>query len=233
MRACVVGIVVGALAACGGKEEDPSTTNPAVAASAISALGSFEAAQSSGDAATAASQMISLGAAAGSIIVPADPNPMPAAVPQSASAVTGTCTCTPTSCTFEACGAEDGSWTIDGTVSRDGDTYTADLSVSIDTAGFMWSWSYEGTVTITDTLIDGSLRGSGRGSYQDTDVDLSASWSWALDFEQITRDESGCPVGGSLHAEVDLNARGNGQSVSFYATGDVAFGPTCGEAEPL
>lgn len=109
------------------------------------------------------------------------PAPLPGCV------TTDMTTATFTDCTVEGV-------TLNGTVTKSGDSYTAALDATIASAAFTGSVSVDGTVTITDTAIDGSFTASVIGSEGTTSLAISAS----VAFADVVLDDAFCPTGGSF-----------------------------------
>lgn len=182
------------------------------------------------DGAAAASSVFALGAAAQSIVTVA-PEGVARALDAGVSSLDGDCSCTATACTFDDCG--DSQFSMSGSISRSGDTYSFDLTVVADSFGFSYTWAYSGSLTITPTLLSGSLEGSGDGVFDDQQGgQLTVSWGWSVDYNDVVL-EAGCPVGGSVDASVSYQAAAQGGQGSFKGSGSVSFGPTCGDAVAL
>lgn len=233
MKIRVSCILLASLAACGGDDESstPTTADTASASASISGMSTFAASIQGANGADAAFAAFQIGAAAQAIVIPATDGQSTAAlrVPPSP-AVTGTCTCDPSGCTFEACGDDGGLWTIDGAIDVDGDHYTFDLQLAVGTNGLAFDWSYEGDLTITPALIDGTASGDGGGSLEDDEGhSFDFSWSWDVDWNEIVLDAASCATGGSLDASVSYDVSGSGARGSFSGSASVAFGPACGD----
>jgi hypothetical protein len=218
------------LVACGGDDDGGGgnvTTNTASASSAVTQVGSIATAFDSGDGAAAAGAVFSMGASAQSILTPSAET---ARQLGGVRAATGTCECDASGCTFVDCG--DSGWTINGSLGVDGDTYAIDLDLDVNSAGLAWAWSYDGEITVTPTLIDGSLSGEGGGEFtnQQDGSSIELDFTWAVDYNDIELDGSSCAVGGSLDAEVSYSASGSNGSGSYSGSGHVDFGPACGDA---
>ena len=220
--------------ACGGGDDSGIDTqaNTAAASTAVTQLGTLSSSFGSGDGAGAATAAYSFGGAASTLVQPATQQPQ--SILPDLHAVTGTCECTENSCTFTNCGDEAGIWTINGTISRSGDDYSFDLEMDINQAGFAWSWATAGDITISDTLIDGSMSGDGDGTFDDQQGGtVEVAWSWDVDADNIQLDGTGCAVGGTMDASVTYEAGNSQGGGSFSGSGSVEFGPTCGQVTAL
>jgi hypothetical protein len=220
-------------AACGGDDDGSDvevTSNPASATSTVAQMNAFTTAFASGNGETAAFAAYSIGGSAASIVTPAAPDQ--ARRTTGTFNAVGTCECTDSGCTFEGCGDDAGTWMIDGSIGKSGDTYTFDYTMDIGIAGQAWSWTTDSDITISDTAIEGDISADGEGSFDDGQggtVDLS--WSWSVTNNDIVLDETGCAVGGSMDASVDYEGTSGGQSGSYSGSATVTFGPACGQAE--
>jgi hypothetical protein len=119
-----------------------------------------------------------------------------------------------------------GGGTMTGSITVDGDTITfTDLSMT--TQGY--SYVFNGTVTVTDTLIDG-------GFTFNTDYS-GMQYEITVGYNSIALDASGCPVGGSLDVDVNVDMSGyTGDTGGYDMSGmydfpsvTVEFGPACGD----
>jgi hypothetical protein len=107
---------------------------------------------------------------------------------------------------------------VQGTVSSSGGALTLDLRVRLTPTSqdeFAITTSVDGTVTITDAILTGTLR------YQDVSYEIGQIDRVDADYE-VTFDGAGCPVGG--HLSFDQQCEGC-ELVSVVAT----FGPSCGD----
>lgn len=225
---------VAMFAACGGDDDDSANTqaNPAAASATIDQMAGLRDAFASSDGASAATAAYSLGASAQGIVTLA-PSEAGRVEPGSYN-VTGTCECSGDSCTFTDCGDDLGTWTINGTISRSGDTFSVDIEMTVSQSGYEWTWSQEGSMTITDTSIDGTMAGSGDGVFDDQmGGSVTVGWDWDMSANDITLDGTGCAVGGSMDASVSYDAGGQGGSASFSGSASVEFGPACGQVTEI
>lgn len=119
-----------------------------------------------------------------------------------------------------------GGGTMTGSITVTGDTITFhDLSMT--SQGY--SYTFNGSVTVTDTLIDGSF--SFFTDYQGMKYNVDISYN------SIVLDAAVCPVGGSLVVDVDVDMSGyTGDTGGYDLSGaydfpsvEVQFGPACGD----
>lgn len=231
MRSTLVAtIAIVTLAAC-GSDRSPGTVNPQNARTSIDQVGNVNDALAASSGAMAASAVAAMTAAGQGIVSPAAPTGRlvglaPAELPRAgiASATTGTAACTPTGCTFTNFGDDTpgNTWTIDGTISKAGDTITFDLTYDVTSAGATVAWAIDGAVTVTATSIDGAVHSTGTSSGGPAG---GVSWDVDVDYQAVQLDGSGCPIGGSIHAATSYQVAGTGYDVE----GTVSFGPACGQ----
>lgn len=229
MRTLVASLVLVSIAACGGSDKDPGTVNPQSARTSIDQVGQVNAAMNASNGAMAASAVAAMTAAGQGIVSPAAPGSrlgiLPDHLPRSlvSSAATGTATCTPTGCTFTNFGDDSpgNAWTIDGTISKSGDTITFDLAYDITSGGAAVDWNIDGAVTVTPTSLDGTVHSSGTSSAQGTSVD----WDVDVAYDAVVL-TGGCPTGGSVTASTSYQVMGQGYDVE----GTITFGPNCGDS---
>lgn len=225
-------------AACGGDESDYETqTNPQFASLAVSQLAGIGSGVDASSPDATANGVLGLGGVAQNIITPVIEEQQlrraPAVVP-----LVGDCTCSASGCQFDGCSTEDGSMTIDGSIDVSGDTYSFDVSLTqqygTEDTSTENAMTTSGEITITATLIEGHVAGEVDTvlSYSDEDgtTRITAWFDWSLGANEIARDPSGCPVGGSLDASVSAEAQSGGRDVDYSGSGTVSFGPACGDA---
>ena len=224
---------LGVFAACGGDDDGSSvetTTNPVQATATVTQMNSFNTAFANADGPSAAFAAYGIGGAASSIVTPAAEGQARTIGPAYASPEG--CVCDESGCTFTECGDEAGTWEINGSINKSGDTYTFDYTMAFNQVGFQWNWSTEGELTISATLIDGDMSSDGDGVYDDgMGNTYESSWSWDVGANSIELDGTGCAVGGSMDASVDYDGTVNGQSYSYSGDATVTFGPGCGQAQ--
>lgn len=234
-----------ATSACGGGSDYPTKTNPQAAAAAVMQLAGIGAGVQGSSSDSAANGVLALGSAAQNIIQPVTNQPggqpMPTALitdPGQIHTLTGTCSCDATGCVFKSCSDAQAGFTIDGTISVSGQSYSFDVSVtqsySNSTTSTKTNMSTSGDITITATSIDGSISGNGDTSDVITGSNgqqtIKGSWNWTMDANQIALDQNRCAVGGALHTCLSAHASSSTQSAQYNGCGTVDFGPTCGDA---
>ncbi len=225
-------------AACGGDDSDYQTqTNPQFASLAVSQLVGIGNAVAAGSPDGAAAGVLQIGNLAQNIITPVlahqELRIAPAAVP-----LVGGCTCDAGGCRFDACGADDGSWTIDGSIEVDREAFTFDVSMTqhfaSDSASTDNDLSLSGEMTIGAAVVDGHVSGEIDADIADIDEDgttrFSTWFDWSIDAAQIGLDPSRCAVSGSLDAAISAEAASGGRDADYNGSGTVAFGPACGDA---
>lgn len=213
-----------------------TTVNPSGASDAVQSITELTSGLNSSDPQSVADAVLAMTAAGESVIVPAGGESATARLksmipdswprPRFTPAVTGSANCTPTSCTFDNYGdSEDGeSFLLNGTISWDGTTLSVDLTFDITGDGVTVSWQEQGMVTITPTLIDGSIHSKGSANAQGE----SGSWDISVDYESIGLDSSGCPISGALGVSVDVSVSGSQDSGQYSGDATIDFGPSCG-----
>ena len=113
-----------------------------------------------------------------------------------------------------------GSSSINGHISVNGDVIDVDITIGFSSGGTSGDYSYEGAITVTDTLVDGALS---------IDYDIgSVEYDLDVRYTQVQLVD-GCPVSGGLRVEVDTSVAGYGSIGASSAVVEVTFGPTCGE----
>ncbi|HVV85851.1 MAG TPA: hypothetical protein VHE35_22485 [Kofleriaceae bacterium] len=224
-------VAIVALAACGGSDPSPGTVNSQNARTSIDQVGQVNAALAASDGNMAASAVAAMTAAGQGIVSPSAPagrleGLAPDHLPRSlvSSAATGTANCTAAGCTFDHFGDDTpgNGWTIDGSISKSGDTITFDLTYDVTSGGATVDWSIDGSVTVTATSIDGSVHSKGTSSSGPAG---GVSWDVSVDYQNVQLDGSGCPIGGSIHASTAYDFAAG----SYDVAGDVTFGPACGQ----
>jgi hypothetical protein len=225
-------------AACGGDESDYETqTNPQYASLALSQIAGIQNSVTAGSPDATSVGVLALGGVAQNIITPKlDQQQLrlpPAVVP-----LVGSCACDAAGCQFDGCAADDGSWSIDGTIEVAGNSYAFDVSMTQHQAtdGFTSDadLTTTGEITITAEQIDGHVAGEVDTEITVSDQDGSTTVSgwidWDIDAAQIGLDASRCPVTGSLDASVSAEAKSGGRDADYSGSGTVEFGPACGDA---
>jgi len=120
----------------------------------------------------------------------------------------------------------DGSQTINGTISISGDTVSVDLRIGYSSGGYSGDVTYQGSVTITASSVNGSLS---------FDYEMaSTTYSVDISYEAIGLDAAGCAISGSMAIDQSVKIAGVGSlgGVTGGSTGTsfrVDFGPACGD----
>lgn len=141
----------------------------------------------------------------------------------------GNSVCTATSCAFTryGFGMTYLSVSLDGTVTRSGDSLTFDVTYDLNGHLSSEAWTVDGALSVTADLIDGSVHSHGTGSREYAGI----TWDIVVDYRAITLDTQGCPIGGSLHVvtsyDVSQAAQQVGSPPGFEVQGTASFGPTC------
>jgi hypothetical protein len=235
-------LLVAVVAACGGGDADPGMVNGASARASVDSVGDVSAQMTASNGDLAANAVTVMTSNAQSIVTPTGAagrelvGLLPAHLPKPtlSSATTGTATCTPTSCTFDNYGSDDptSGFTIDGTLSRSGDTITFDLTYDVHSASTTVHWDIDGNVTVTATSVDGNVHSKGETT-GDEQGGFHVTWDVDVAYDAIQLDGAGCPVGGSITATSSYDVNAGGQSAQGYnVTGTATFGPACGTVTP-
>jgi len=216
---------------CGG-DARPTKIVPAQAAATVRTLAQFRATMMTGDGFAVASAMQGVGAQASAIVQPDEQQQVRLAP---AIFAVGSCVCDAAGCTFNGCGNDAGTFTVDGTIAVSGDVYTFDVVWTSDSVTGMdeihQSWTYTGSLTMTGASMDGAL--SGRGVFdilEDGSTQVSIDWAWDLDFRDVMVDVTGCAIGGSVGVDGEIEESVPGRSLRWAASGAVRFGPACDDA---
>lgn len=231
--------LAGLAAACGGDESDYETqTNPQYASLAVSQMAGIQNAITAGSPDATSAGVLGLGSVAQNIITPVIDEQQRRAAPAAPPPLVGSCACDAGGCQFDGCAADDGSWTIDGSIEVAGDSFSFDVSMTqhyaTDSTTSDTDLSTSGQITISPTLIDGHVSGEVDTDITFTDEDgtthVAAWFDWQLDAAQIGLDAARCPVSGSLDASVSAEAAAGGRDADYSGSGTVLFGPACGDA---
>jgi len=231
MRIYMASLAIVTLAACGGSDKAPGTVNAQSARVSINQVGNVNSAMQNSNGGMAASAVAAMTSAGQTIVTPSAPAGLVGLAPDHLprplvlSAQTGTANCTPTSCTFDNFGDDTpgSSWTIDGTISKSGDTISFDLTYDIESQGTTINWSIDGSVAVTPTSIDGTVNSNGTATGGPAG---GVSWDVSVHYNAVQLDGSGCPIGGSVTASTSYEAAGRG---IYDVEGTVTFGPACGQ----
>lgn len=229
-------------AACGGGEPThKGTINASGARTSVESVHDVFAALDNGNGEGAADAVMALTAAGQIVVSPGAERVMPvqgilpAQWPKSKlSSFTGSADCDDSGCTFNNFGddSEYGSYRINGSIRQTGDVLAFDLTYDINYDGFDFHWEMDGNVRANATLantsasIDGEIHSHGDARFESEGKQYDIGWDFDIDYDNITLDGSGCPVGGALSATVAYDVAGAG---SYRAAGSVRFGPACGQ----
>jgi len=135
--------------------------------------------------------------------------------------------CTPAMCTFAFSYAMYPSiGSFDGTVIRDGHDVTLALDAYNGHSPALGAqWTIDGSLTLTGTTVSGTFhaRAVVNGNFP-----APGTYETTVDFNSVSVDTDGCPVGGSLQA-VDIAKVTEGDLADSHdIAGSIAFGPACG-----
>lgn len=237
MRAACAALTVWA-AACGGDESDYETqTNPQYAAQVVWQLAGIGGGVTAASPDLTSSGVLQLGNVAQLIITPVFEEQALRRPPAPAPLV-GDCTCDAAGCRFDGCAADDGSWTMDGSIAVSGETYSFDLAMTqhygSDNFTIDADLTTSGEITIGAEVIDGQVSGEMDTlqvlASEDETFEIEGWFDWSVDLAQVSLDETRCAVGGTLDASVSAEAESGGRDADYRGSGMVAFGPACGDA---
>lgn len=222
------------LMACGGSDSStPVTANTQSATATVSSTGNLRMAITGMQGNGAAAALNATGSAAQTIVQPqaatqritetlANVIAM-ATKPELANAAPGDCICDANGCTFDQCGMGTG-FVTNGSITKSGDTYTFDVDMVVSSAGIEYTWAYAGMLTITETLIDGTLGADGSGTLSSAGINYT--FNWDVTYNDVTLDTSGCAIGGTMDASAAYSI--SNSPGGYNGSVSVAFGPACG-----
>jgi hypothetical protein len=142
--------------------------------------------------------------------------------------ILGTCGCDEGGCTFSGCGDDAGTWTVDGTITINQGVYTFDVHTHFDNGGSIQDWDLTGDIAMDDTTISGDLSGDGTMTITDDDGDeITAAWSFDLDYTDVTYDMTGCATAGDVDVSGKFQETVFGRTFRWADSGTVTFN-TCG-----
>ena len=142
---------------------------------------------------------------------------------------TGTCTCTATSCTFEACG-NGTSFKMDGTYSWGGGTIKAALKYTVNSASGGAAadivMELAADIKITETTLDGTV--SSKGTSKSTFGAYSATTTWdsTMTYAGVTFAKGGgSPTAGSAKVKATTTTAGiaGAGGATYAADFDITF----------
>jgi hypothetical protein len=231
-------LFVFAAAACGDHED--SVMNMDSARTSVDQIGQISTGMSASNTDDVAGGVLSLLATSQAIVTPRNASDPPyGLLPRSWPPFNaGTGICSATACAFTSYEAEivlTETFTINGSITRDGDALTFDLTYGQVGKWGSMEWGLDGSVTHTATQLDGTMHGHGTtgGAY----TTLHVTWDVTVDFAAVTLDAQGCPVDGSVRGAIRYRddptvpvSEAEPRSPSFDVEGTLGFGPTCGES---
>lgn len=230
MRQLIVLVgMFGLLAAgCASDEpEQPPSDRPPTSNAALGGIDNLRYAVATGDAAAVAGGV--LGAQAYTLTIPTPRLvPLPDEFPRPRHdelGFTGSASCTRGSCTFSSYGDDYNgvSFRLNGTISASGDRLTFDLTLDLTSPEGSLRWEMAADVTITATRLDGWMRSHGTANDADG---TTASWDFDLDYNGVTLDGGGCPIGGSVAISYTFTSTDSGPDSGVVT---FTYGPTCGD----
>jgi hypothetical protein len=218
-----IGIV---LAACGGGGgRDRGTVSEAAAQMSVEETGVIVDGMAAADGPMVAGGVVDFFAASQLIISPAVGRIGPGAALRPA--IVGTATCTPvmnemSTCTFDLYGDDTpgSSYMLDGTVRKDMDTYTFDMTYDVATETNTYHWVMTGSMITTPTTLDGLIRLDGDGTTPIGDV----HWELSIEYRDIELGANRCPRNGNVYVISIYSSEGN---EIFNIDGDLLFALVC------
>lgn len=119
-----------------------------------------------------------------------------------------------------------GSSNINGNIGINGDSFSADLTVNTAAAGTGVGFRMLGTITVTSSLINGSISYDTSISGIDIPGGIGGIKLDAV-YDNIGLDSAGCPVSGSLSVRQEVSG-----GVGFdFGEVRAEFGPGCGDVQ--
>lgn len=145
-----------------------------------------------------------------------------------AAGTSGTCTCTESSCTFQAC--KMGGLTIDGAYSWGGGHIKCDAlkytfnSAATPGASVAMTIDLACDLTVTETSLDGMFHSKGHTSSSYGGYAVESDWDSKIEFKAVTFPSGGgAATGGTEHIEGTTTSTVNGQAKTYSAAFDVSF----------
>src|SRR5687767_10662769 len=242
MKHIILAAAITFTGACGGGDDYRDVPlNPQGAAQSVESMNSVFAAMASSNGDGAANAVLALTAAGQVLVAPGSAREMPqlpARLTQpivwerskTTTSFTGSAECNATGCVFRDYGddSEYGSFRINGSIARTGDTLVFDLTYDILSEGFDFTWRTYGDLTVTSSLVDGEVHSDGDARLVAEGESYSIDWDIDIGYNQIGIVD-GCAVSGSLDARVAMSASGSSGSGSYRGAGSISFGPACGQ----
>jgi hypothetical protein len=114
---------------------------------------------------------------------------------------------------------------LSGTIEWSGDSFTMDITFDFSAYGggmYTGQMTYAGTMTITDTQIDGALDLAYQFAMSYSGYDINYDSSYGITYDAVGLDASGCPESGSLDVEGTwaYSASGQDYNESFHITAE-------------
>jgi hypothetical protein len=206
------------LAACGTNHHGATVAkvDPALVDALVSRLYDFDQARARGDGTGGALAItqIQLGAA----IVPGPTPPLPSTRVVGETQFAG-CVCTAGGCSFTQCGDPNPTtgWTLDGSATLTGGTYTFAVDYSDPTP---YTYHLDGSATIAPTTVDAELATTSQCCSDHTQDDDSVRLA------HVVVDAQHCAIGGTAHGDVAVATPGDATQ-TYHVVGDLVLGPTC------
>jgi hypothetical protein len=131
-----------------------------------------------------------------------------------------TASATGATATFDSCTA--GGVTLSGQLTKDGDTYSANLQLNFSVSGYTGTVTYAGAITVTPALLH-------TPSPLTLTVSLNAQGqSYALNIGATFNNVTLCAGGGPNSGSLSVYGQGNAGGTNVDASATVTFGPGCG-----
>ncbi len=206
------------LAGCGGEEVVERTPDERRATAIVRGLYQLDAARAAANGTGVAFAMRFLALdLASSVPGPEGAAPELAARAGVAPAIGG-CTCTEAGCEFTACRDDhpELGWELTGSVAASGGRTTFDVSY----ADRFFTWSLTGDVELAADRAAGTL-----ASDQECCTERTRTLA-AVELREVAVDAMGCPIGGTLHGDLEVAVPGD-PTRAYHVAGELAFGPTC------
>ena len=159
------------------------------------------------------------------------------AVPQGA---TGEASCGATRCTFDMNfvgelsepyeSPQPYAYAFSGSAAFEASQLTLKLQQGHGAAEANATWTLDGTVTMSQSELDGTLHLSGNTA-------LNADWntcgpgttSSTVEYQRVALDANGCPIGGSIYAVTTMISTIATENPTEAFDGTLELGPACGE----
>ena len=236
-----------AFAACGsdGPTYQKAQIDDAQASAAITNLAGVRMAMTNGDGSAVADRVMSLTAGGESLLAPPSGSAAAAVIPRGLllklatrpaprESFTGSATCDDSGCTYDhfADSGDFGTFELDGSIHATANSISVDLTMTITSSdGLDMTWALDGALTVTASEIDGNFHA--HGDANDAQSQTSITWDESVDYNAIGLDASGCPISGSLSAQLAYSGHSPQGGGSLALEGGIGFGPACGQYTAL